>query len=392
MAPLRIAILAHSTNPRGGVVHALELGDALVRLGHEAVVHAPDVTGAGFFRETLCETARVPAMPALASLAAMVEQRVEDYVAYFEIAAHRRFDVFHAQDGISANALARLKERGLIGAFARTVHHIDAFEDERMAALQDRAIVSADRHFVVSGLWSQVLAERFGIQADIVGNGVDLSRFRPDRDGREPLLRERYGLGTGPVFLSVGGVESRKNTVRILKAFAQVRAVHRQAQLVIAGGVSLLDHDAYRRRFDEALAGCRLPASAIILIGRIAQEDMPALYRIADTLVFPSVKEGFGLVVLEAMASGVPVIAARIAPFTEYCGEDDVWWCNPADSRSIADAMIASLNTHLRHRVVERGLALARRHDWLETARLHLPAYENLQRTLKPARPEVEHA
>jgi hypothetical protein len=57
---LRIAILAHSTNPRGGVVHALELGDALTRLGHDVTVHAPDATGAGFFRETSCQTTGAP--------------------------------------------------------------------------------------------------------------------------------------------------------------------------------------------------------------------------------------------------------------------------------------------------------------------------------------------
>ena len=57
---LRVAILTHSTNPRGGVVHGLELGDALCRLGHQVVVHAPDATGAGFFRDTLCGTTGVP--------------------------------------------------------------------------------------------------------------------------------------------------------------------------------------------------------------------------------------------------------------------------------------------------------------------------------------------
>lgn len=386
--PLRIAILAHSTNPRGGVVHALELGDALVRLGHEAVVHAPDVTGSGFFRQTLCETVSVPAMPAAASLAAMVEQRVEEYVAHFENGAHRHFDVFHAQDGISANALATLKERGLIGAFARTVHHIDAFEDERMATLQDRAIVSADRHFVVSKLWQKALQDRFGVRAEIVANGVDRSRFKPESDGREHSLRSRYELGEGPIFLAVGGVESRKNTVRILEAFVQVREVHADARLIIAGGVSLLDHDVYRRRFEEVLAASKLPPSAIIRTGKVADEDMPALYRIANTLVFPSVKEGFGLVVLEAMASGVPVIVSRIAPFTEYLKENDVWWCDPADARSIADAMMASLDAKSRKRIIENGLDVARRHDWLDTARRHLPVYEAL-RTMQC---EVEHA
>ena len=72
---LRIAILTHSTNPRGGVVHALELGDALCRLGHEATVHAPDASGAGFFRDTLCATVAVAASPVGRDITAMVETR-----------------------------------------------------------------------------------------------------------------------------------------------------------------------------------------------------------------------------------------------------------------------------------------------------------------------------
>src|SRR5271155_1430879 len=81
---MRVAILAHSTNPRGGVVHALELGDALVRLGHEAIVHAPDARGSGFFRSTLCGSALVPASPVEASIATMVETRIAEYLRYFE--------------------------------------------------------------------------------------------------------------------------------------------------------------------------------------------------------------------------------------------------------------------------------------------------------------------
>ena len=79
----RIAILAHSTNPRGGVAHALELGDALHRLGHEATVHAPDAGGRRFFRNSLARTVCVAASPVGRYVAAMVETRVADYLRHF---------------------------------------------------------------------------------------------------------------------------------------------------------------------------------------------------------------------------------------------------------------------------------------------------------------------
>lgn len=373
--PLRIAILAHSTIPRGGVVHALELGDALVRLGHDAVVHAPDAKGAGFFRTALCGTVSVPASPVGRDMTAMVETRIADYVRHFEPEANRRFDIFHAQDGISANALATLRERGLIGGFARTVHHIDTFHDPRMQALQRRAIVAAGRHFVVSEVWRARLATEFGIESAVVGNGVDMARFSPRPDGREDGLRLRFGLGAGPVLLSIGGVEARKNTLGALAAFVRLRERRPAAQLVIAGGVSLLDHDAYRQRFSVLLAASGLPADAVVETGPIAQADMPALYRTADALAFPSLNEGFGLVVLEAMASGLPAVVSRITPFTEYLGEGDAAWCDPADPQSIADAMAAVFDEPLRSNLIRSGREVAARRDWQRTARAHLATY-----------------
>ena len=382
--PLRIAILAHSTNPRGGVVHALALGDALVRLGHDAVVHAPDAKGMGFFRPTVCSTIPVPASEAGPDTAAMVETRVADYVRHFEKTWNRDFDVFHAQDGISGNALATLKERRLIERFARTVHHIDTFRDGRLSDLQMRAIQAADQLFVVSRTWRDHLRDRFGKPATVVGNGVDRSTYTSIPDGREPDLRRRLGLGAGPVFLAIGGVEERKNTIGILQAFLQLRIVYPKAQLVVAGGASLLDHHAYQARFDDALAESRLPEGSVVLTGPMAHDDMPALYRICNTLVFPSLREGFGLVVIEAMASGLPVIVAGVEPFTEYLGDDEAIWCDPRSAASIANAMVASLGEPFRSQLAKRGAAVAARHDWLDTARAHLPAYQSL--------PEFQHA
>jgi glycosyltransferase-like protein len=375
---MRIAILTHSTNPRGGVVHALALGDALTRLGHEAVVHAPDARGRGFFRPTLCGTVPVPAAPIGPSLRQMVETRIADYVAYFSEPANHRFDIFHAHDGIGGNALATLKARGAIAGFARTIHHIDSFADARVAELQTRAIVTADCHFVVSRLWRDGLARDFGIAATEVGNGVDRAFFSAQPDGREQALRETFGIDGGPVFLAVGGVEERKNTLRALHGFRQVLASQPTARLLIAGGASLLDHSAYQAAFRAELATDAALARAVVLAGEIAQADMPALYRLADALVFASVKEGFGLVALEAIACGTAVVTSRIPPFTEHFGDSDVVWCDPLSPAAIAEAMRAVLVPATRQRLAAGADTLLAAHDWDRTAAAHLPAYHQL--------------
>ena len=380
--PLRIAILAHSTNPRGGVVHAIELADALTRLDFETVVHAPDPGGNGFFRAPLSPAVTVLASPAGKAVADMVGVRIADYVRHFELPAHRRFDVFHAQDAISGNALATLKQRGLIGRFARTVHHIDSFSDPRLGEWQTRSIGEADELFAVSELWRKEIETAFGRPCTVIGNGVDLTRFGGTSRTIDREVRGKYGIAGRHVLLAVGGIEARKNSVRILEAFQQVLTVHRDAQLVIAGGASLLDHAAYRWQFEALRALDPVLDRAVLYLGPVPDAEMPSLYRLADALIFPSVKEGFGLAVLETMASGTPVVTSRIAPFTEYLHEHDVVWCDPLSVGSIANALVMVLAEPLHSRLAQRGTLVARRHDWGNTARAHLPAYRRLTELL----------
>ncbi len=107
-------------------------------------------------------------------------------------------------------------------------------------------------------------------------------------------------------------------------------------------------------------------------------DDMPSLYRLADALIFPSLREGFGLVVLEAMASHVPVITSQIAPFTEYLS-DEVVWCDPMSVSSIANSMLVALTEPLRSRLIARGAAIVNQHSWAKTAERHLASYLELQ-------------
>ncbi len=375
---LRIAMLAHSTIPRGGVVHALHLSEALADGGHDVVLHAPDAGGQGFFRATRCATRPFAVAPAAHDIHAMIEQRVADYVAHFSAPENRGFDVYHAHDGISGNALATLKVEGLIGGYVRTVHHLDDFADPRVAALQARSIREADAWMTVSPMWRDALSQRFGVEAMVGGNGVDLTRFRAQPDGREPQLRRRLGLGPGPIFLCVGGVEARKNTLRMLEAFAELARLRPDAELVIAGGASLLDHHAYQRAFAERLAGLGPTAASVRRLGVVADRDMPRLYRLASALVFASIKEGFGLCVLEAMASGVPVVAPSIEPFVGYLAPQDALWCDPINVQTIADAMALALCDDVARNLRARGPVVAAQFGWRAVAEAHEPQYRRL--------------
>jgi glycosyltransferase-like protein len=385
--PLTIALLAHSTNPRGGVVHAIELGDALQAAGHAVTLHAPDASGRGLFRATACafKPVAATALAKDADLEALVRQRIADYVAWFERPETPRFAIYHAQDSISANALATLVERGRIPGFIRTVHHLDQFAQAQLTAWQTRGFMCAERVLCVSRLWRSALAADYGVQASVVGNGVDTARFTPHADESDAALRLSLGLrtptdsGGAPVFLVVGGIEPRKNTLAILQAFIRILRVFPMAQLIVAGGASLLDHSDYQREFLVRLQQSGMetgPGKSLVFIDRVEDAQMPALFRCADALVFASLREGFGLVVLEAMACGTPVVVSRIAPFTEYLKGGDCAWVDPLEPASIAAGMAHACGVGARHILRSAGFAAAARHTWAQSAQQHLVVYD----------------
>ncbi|MBL8439581.1 MAG: MSMEG_0565 family glycosyltransferase [Zoogloeaceae bacterium] len=375
--PLRIALLTHSVNPRGGVVHTLELGRALHAVGHQVTLFAPAAPGQRLFRPTPCEVQLVPiAAEWPESLAELVETRIRAYVTHLSrLLDERQFDVFHAQDGIGGNALADLEERGLIPGHLRTVHHLEDFADPRVMAWQRRALDAPNQLLCVSRLWREVLQRDYGLSAREVCNGVDTTRFQPVAQPGDAEIARRHGLvGDGPLILAVGGVEERKNSLGLLQGFIALRDTLPTARLVIAGGASLLDHDTYARRFHALAKAHRLDGS-VHLTGPVPDADMPALFRRADVLALPSVNEGFGLVVLEALASGTPVVVSRIAPFTEYLDDALCHWAEPYDPTSIARALAAAANAQRGPDLVARAAPLLARFSWQRSASQHVSAY-----------------
>jgi len=372
---MKIALLTHSVHPRGGVVHTLELARALHEAGHEVVVFVPAAPGQRLFRATPHRVELVPVEAAPPDVPAMVRQRIAAFVRHIAALPDRAsFELWHAQDSLGGNALAELEDRGLVDGFVRTVHHLDRFDDARLRAWQQRAVERARRVFCVSALWQRVLREADGVDAARVPNGVDLQRFRPQPEPGDAEVVRRLGLEPGaPLWLMVGGVEERKNTLRAFEAFVLHRARHPNAQLVIAGGASLLDHDAYQARFRAAVAATGVKP---VLTGALPDPALPALMRAADGLLMPSLREGFGLVALEALACGAPVVVSRQAPFTEYLGEHDAAWADPHDAVSIAAAMDHAL-ARPPHGVPE----VCRRHGWAASAERHLALYRELLAT-----------
>ncbi|SPB14431.1 glycosyl transferase, group 1 [Caballeronia novacaledonica] len=389
MSRLRIALLTHSVNPRGGVVHALELGRALHELGHDVTVFAPAREGEAMFRASPCRVVLARVDGETRGVAGMVEQRIGALKRVLLREDASRFDVLHAQDSIGGNALAELKEKGAIRGFVRTVHHLDHFDDVRLAHWQRRAWQDADEVLCVSETWTRTMRASYGVTAQTVANGIDRARYGASADGDTETLRARFGIGSGPVVLAVGGIEERKNTAMLLEAFASLRAWRPSAQLLLAGGASLLDHDAYMRGFLDRAAKLKLDVgnrgTPVIVTGALPDASMPALFRIADVVSMISLREGFGLVVLEALASGRPIVVSRIAPFTEYLDDRTCTFTDPHDAAAIAAALVEAIDGASSIDFLHAVPALLRRFTWQASALRHLDIYSKWLAQSQPA-------
>ncbi len=199
--------------------------------------------------------------------------------------------------------------------------------------------------------------------------------FRPARTEAEReqvhAVAASYGV-RGKYVLFVGRVEPRKNIPGLACAFrALMEAGHTGLTLVVAGMVDPLF--APRLTGDLGQADPR-----IALIGRVAPEDLPALYRGAALFAFPSFAEGFGLPPLEAMSCGVPVICSDTTSLPEVTGEAGLLVA-PDDTVAMAQAMERLLTDEaLRARCISQGLARSRQFSWERTAQVTLAAYHRV--------------
>ncbi len=376
-----LALLTYTTRPRGGVVHTLALAEALQAQGEDVTVvaiGASDDPGDGFFRPVGVPHVIIPPPPPAATL----DERV--FAARDALTAGLRpllgeFDVLHAQDCISARSAAALRDEGAPVTVVRTVHHVDDFTSPALIDCQIRAIQEPDVVLVVSRQWQAILRDEHGVDAEVVSNGVDPARFPPIAAEHRAALRARVGADPRPLLLAVGGIEPRKGTRHLFDALGLLaQRLETPPVLAIVGGHSFQDYTAYRAEALARLAGHGLRLDRdVILLGTLSDGELAAWYRAADLFCCPSEKEGWGLVVLEAMAAGLPVVASDIPVFREYLTDGrDALLPPVADPTALADAIHRALaDAHLRNDLIRHGTQVAARHTWEASATQHRGIY-----------------
>lgn len=360
MRPTRIALLTYSTKPRGGVVHTLALAEALVRSGAEVDVWTLGRGGDTTFFRPVHPAVGVRAVPFPdrpgEDVGARIVRSIEVLRGAFD---HAGYDVVHAQDCISANAALPC---------VRTIHHLDTFTTPELAACHERAVVAPVARVCVSAAVAAEVEEGWGFTPTVIHNGVDAARFAAGAEDAGGRARWRRRLGR--YVLAVGGIEPRKGTTDLLRAVADVRRVHPDVRLVVAGGETLFDYRAYRADFDRTARELDVEPE---LLGVVADGELPSLVAEASAVGFVSTKEGFGLAAMEALAAGVPVVARDLPVLREVLGDT-------VDYASTVDEMAAAITEVVagERRDPGAGRRLAASYSWDAAARSHLELYRTL--------------
>ncbi len=256
--------------------------------------------------------------------------------------ARRRFDVVH----VPGPRVPWLKR----GALVSTIHDLaflrfpDMFlpgHRRRLEFFTRQAVRRSERLIAVSECTKRDLCELLGAdpeRVDVVHHGVDHELFRPDG----PVARRER-----PYILSVGALQPRKNFLTLIRAYRQLK---RPVELLIAGQRGWMFEEIERE------AG-----NGVVLLGHVSDAELPALYRGAAVVAMPSLYEGFGLPLLEAMACGAPVVASNASCFPEVAGDAAIL-CGPDD-------WVEALRQALDHPPPrERSLKRAAEFAWEKTA------------------------
>jgi glycosyltransferase involved in cell wall biosynthesis len=190
-----------------------------------------------------------------------------------------------------------------------------------------------------------------------------------DDDAAKQRIIEKYDLPERFI-LYVGLVEPRKNLPILIEAFKRLSEEELNYKLVLVGRLGWMHKEVIGQVRELNLE------DAVLFLGYVPQQDLPLIYNLASLFVYPTLYEGFGLPVLEAMACGVPVITSNVSSLPEIVGEAGL--LTPVNElEALYKTMIRALtDTSLRKDLISKGIKRAAKFSWAKTAQLTLQVYQ----------------
>lgn len=261
-------------------------------------------------------------------------------------------------------------------AFVHFPEHIDDKNLKFLSRFVPLAISKSSQIATISEATKQDIVETYGVdpsKVSVILGAVDHTRFK--KTVLTHGVRTKYRLPSKYI-LSVSTIEPRKNITSLVSAYASLpTSIRKEYKLVLAGGKGWKDNKILE------LVGSHDLANDIIMTGYVDDEDIASLYSGAELFIFPSLYEGFGLPILEAMACGVPVISADNSSLPET-GGDAARYVGAEDIEGLTEAIKEVLrNPDLRRSMSDKGIKQAARYGWEDSARaMELVIAEVLER------------
>ena len=299
-----------------------------------------------------------------------------------EIIKKGDFDVVHAHHAFARMPLSALSIARDLGIRSiLTTHTVSFMPDYEYLwktisygyPVYRLMLSNADEIIAVSAAAKKFISHFTDVPVRVIPNGVDTYKFR-NMDKRK--ARRIMGFGDEPFFLYVGRLVSKKGLFTLLLAFKDVLKEIPEAKLRIAGKGKLkpvLSSFAKTLGIDENVE----------FLGYVPDKVLNPLFSSADIFVLPSsFGESFGIVILEAMASGTPVIGTRVGGIEEILGEGNGILVPPSDPYALADAMLTLINDeNLQEKIVKKALQKVKEeYDWKVVAKRVIDAYKDIHR------------
>lgn len=278
---------------------------------------------------------------------------------------------------------------GVKGKKVVTVHDLAFIRYPETVALRTRKVLSlrlkktlkkADHIFVASDFTGRELSELYGVPAEkmtTVYAGVDRQIFKPmEYSECKDVLDSKY-LNDKGYFFYLGTIEPRKNIERMIIAYSKtVKRLESEGKtaipFVLGGKLGWYYDEILKRIESEGIA------DKIILAGYLGDREKSALYARARAFVFPSLYEGFGIPVLEAMACKTPVLTANVSSLPEVTGDNAIL-CDPLDTNDIANGLYRlATDNSLCEQLSSNGFERSKMFSWDKTARVMHEIYEKV--------------
>lgn len=349
-------------HPGGVTSHISSLERYLSRMGHEVKVIAPTSKAVTTFGDRFIPIGKPSSIPSSGSIIRIsISLRLASKIK--DVLEREKFDIVHLHEPFMpmlCTAILRFSDTVNIGTF----HAWDGKPGYKFGRPVTTMMIKRRLHklagrIAVSKMALEYVSKFIPGQYNLIPNGIDVEHFSPDVTPIEEFCDGKKNI------LFLGRLEFRKGLNYLLKAFLLIKKEIPDSRIIVVGPGTRL-----RKRYEKWVRRHHLEKD-VIFIGYVPYSDLPRYYKTADVYCSPATgRESFGIVLLEAMAVGTPVVATNIAGFAGVIkdGEDGLL-VPPKDYQSLAEALVSVLNDKaLQQRLVAKGSLKAKEYSWQSVA------------------------